>query len=460
MFYTLNSCRGRKPRYIAGPMNASPINTSPTPSTTAHLLFRRRGSKDASPRLPQPNVPVSSYETDPASKWGRSERVAPKPKTDRHRRDDTAPTPTGVTFKDGIESKALGSFDEFWRVYSKVSTLGRGTFAKVNLVQHRTTRERFAAKIMDKSGDPADTDDMAREFSVLSSLRHKNIIRLYAAYEAPSSFCLVTELATGGELMKRLASSESTVYSEDEVRKHVRTIVEAIHYMHTQASVAHRDLKPENILMSDNSENAQIKIVDLGLSRVFHKQRLMRTVCGTHKYLSPELVQCDRKELLGYGCEVDMWGIGLVAYIMLFGANPFAAPSVKLMHEAIMQCEKVLSFPRGHNVSSEGIAFILDLLRKKANNRLTSAQALGSAWLQYDPLSVSLAEPSETSGELIIEEEGMEAGSGSQRARSVKSRLKQWNAERAIANAVKSVHRRLSGSWIGIAPSPRPPTVV
>jgi serine/threonine protein kinase len=32
--------------------------------------------------------------------------------------------------------------------------------------------------------------------------------------------------------------------------------------------VAHRDLKPENILMVDNSENADLKIVDFGLSKI------------------------------------------------------------------------------------------------------------------------------------------------------------------------------------------------
>ena len=42
-------------------------------------------------------------------------------------------------------------------------------------------------------------------------------------------------------------------------------------------------LQPENVLLSDMTDDAHIKIVDLGLSRFFDEQRLMRTICGTHK---------------------------------------------------------------------------------------------------------------------------------------------------------------------------------
>jgi serine/threonine protein kinase len=40
-----------------------------------------------------------------------------------------------------------------------------------------------------------------------------------------------------------------------------------MYYLHS-FGVAHRDLKPENILMVDNSEDADLKIVDFGLSKI------------------------------------------------------------------------------------------------------------------------------------------------------------------------------------------------
>ena len=43
-----------------------------------------------------------------------------------------------------------------------------------------------------------------------------------------------------------------------------------------------------------------------GLSRFFDERKLMRTICGTHKYLAPELVQTDRGQLQGYDKAIDM----------------------------------------------------------------------------------------------------------------------------------------------------------
>merc|ERR1719231_2160264 len=145
---------------------------------------------------------------------------------------------------------------------------------------------------------------------MLKSLTHPNIIRLFAAYESPRMLYLVTELATGGELMLRLGHNEFTaeVYSEDAMKRHMQRIIEAVKYMHSKGA-AHRDLKPENVLLSDATDLSTIKIVDLGLSRFFDASKPMRTICGTHKYLAPELVQCDRGMVKGYDKAVDMWGV-------------------------------------------------------------------------------------------------------------------------------------------------------
>lgn len=215
---------------------------------------------------------------------------------------------------------------------------------------------------------------------MLRALRHVNIIRLYAAFETPRKLYLITELSTGGELMKRLGD-DTSVYPEDEVRIHIMTILEAIEYMHAKRCV-HRDLKPENVLLSDNGPEAVVKIVDLGLSRFFDDHKMMHTVCGTHKYLAPELVMTDRGQLHGYDKAIDLWGVGLLAFIMLFGFNPFARESQRETHNAILKAE--FKFPEGWTVSSQAMDFISHLLVKNSGNRLTATQ------VQLLPWSVAL----------------------------------------------------------------------
>jgi serine/threonine protein kinase len=53
-----------------------------------------------------------------------------------------------------------------------------------------------------------------------------------------------------------------------------------MYYMHS-FGIAHRDLKPENILMSDDSEEAELKIVDFGISKIIGPNETSREYFGT-----------------------------------------------------------------------------------------------------------------------------------------------------------------------------------
>ena len=44
----------------------------------------------------------------------------------------------------------------------------------------------------------------------------------------------------------------------------------AVFYLHSYG-IIHRDLKPENILMSDETDEADPKILDFGLSKLLNK---------------------------------------------------------------------------------------------------------------------------------------------------------------------------------------------
>lgn len=45
--------------------------------------------------------------------------------------------------------------------------------------------------------------------------------------------------------------------------------MQAINYCHTHG-ICHRDLKPENFLLLDKTPNAPLKVIDFGLSVLFH----------------------------------------------------------------------------------------------------------------------------------------------------------------------------------------------
>ena len=48
----------------------------------------------------------------------------------------------------------------------------------------------------------------------------------------------------------------------------MRQILSAVKHLH-EHNIVHRDLKPENFLMSDKSDEAEVKMIDFGLSKRF-----------------------------------------------------------------------------------------------------------------------------------------------------------------------------------------------
>ncbi|KAG8461068.1 hypothetical protein KFE25_003637 [Diacronema lutheri] len=316
--------------------------------------------------------------------------------------------------------------ERFDSLYDVGAVLGKGTYGSVRLARHRETRQECAVKIIDKLSAESSLEDLAREIAMLADLQHPNIIRLIAAYESHSHVYVVTELASGGELMHRI-SQEHSVYSEQEVQRHTFTVLQAIDFMHAKG-IVHRDLKPENILLSDKSDSATIKVVDFGLSQYTRTDQpsLLQTVCGTHKYLSPEMILCDRGRLRGYSKAVDMWGVGIILYVMLFGFNPFEARTRGETHEAILRCK--YTFPADTNASAQVKDLISHLLTREYQKRYTVQECLAHPWFN-NAASQASAEPLVSS------------------KKSVRERLAEFNAQRSsVYEKVKSVHRRLSNA--------------
>lgn len=74
------------------------------------------------------------------------------------------------------------------------------------------------------------------------------------------------ELAEGGELFDKII--ESKRFSELKASTLMKKMLSAINHLH-QHQICHRDLKPENFLFQDQSEEAEIKLIDFGLSKRF-----------------------------------------------------------------------------------------------------------------------------------------------------------------------------------------------
>mmetsp|Transcript_5560 Transcript_5560/g.5074 ORF Transcript_5560/g.5074 Transcript_5560/m.5074 type:complete len:112 (+) Transcript_5560:163-498(+) len=89
--------------------------------------------------------------------------------------------------------------------YKVEKLLGQGGFGEVKLCIHKINGEQRACKFMRKENMSAKEKKwFENEISILRTLDHPNIVRLYEIYQDDLKYYLVQELCTGGELFDEI----------------------------------------------------------------------------------------------------------------------------------------------------------------------------------------------------------------------------------------------------------------
>eukprot|EP01119_Soliformovum_irregulare_P021148 TRINITY_DN698_c0_g1_i1.p2 TRINITY_DN698_c0_g1~~TRINITY_DN698_c0_g1_i1.p2 ORF type:complete len:473 (-),score=155.45 TRINITY_DN698_c0_g1_i1:514-1932(-) len=260
--------------------------------------------------------------------------------------------------------------------YDLGKVIGRGAFSEVKEGIRKQNGKRYAVKCISKKLiDKKELALLEREIDIMKKLQHPNIIQLMEVVDTQDTLYLILEYASGGELFDAIVNKG--FYSEADAAKIVKQILEAIKYVHNHG-IAHRDLKPENLLLikAEDGTSEVIKIADFGLSKDFGEEQL-QTSCGTPDYVAPEV-------LLGepYDMAVDVWSIGVIAYVLLCGFPPFYGDSQKELFENIMNGRFDFPDPEWSQVSDAAKDFIKRILVVDAEKRATAEQCLEDPWLK------------------------------------------------------------------------------
>ena len=97
--------------------------------------------------------------------------------------------------------------------YKVHNLIGKGAFGKVALATHKLTNKLVALKMMDKTAlKPGQLEKIIGEVKLMSSIRHRHVIRLLEVFETKHHLFMVLEYAGGGDLLhlvkKRRALTE------------------------------------------------------------------------------------------------------------------------------------------------------------------------------------------------------------------------------------------------------------
>jgi calcium/calmodulin-dependent protein kinase I len=139
----------------------------------------------------------------------------------------------------------------------------------------------------------------------------------------------------------------------------------------------HRDLKPENILYRTSAEDSNIVIADFGIAKHLDTpEEQLHTLAGSIGYVAPEVLLNE-----GHGKKVDIWSIGIIAYVLLCGYSPFRSDEVKVLIRETTEAKIEFHERYWKNVSVEAKNFIKRLLNPDPAKRPSAAETFEDPWL-------------------------------------------------------------------------------
>lgn len=245
--------------------------------------------------------------------------------------------------------------------FAPLKVLGQGAYGKVLLVRHKQTGTLFAQKQLKKASmvvEQRKIEQTKSERSILESVRHPYIVRLFYALQDQSKLYLILEYAQGGELFTHLAAER--MFSEDVAAFYVAEMALALEHLHKNVGVVYRDLKPENCLLD---ADGHLVLTDFGLSKESSDDgdSKCNSLLGTPEYMAPEI-------LLGqeYSYEVDWWSLGAVCYDLVTGGPPFTGNSYPKIVDKITKAKLHLPY----YLSLDAKDFLSKLLKKDPRRRL------------------------------------------------------------------------------------------
>ena len=310
----------------------------------------------------------------------------------------------------------LAIFDD----YDFFDKAGQGSFGKVLVVRHKSTRQVRACKALSVNSQ-MHLGLIRTEIDLLKNLDHPNILRLFETYHDGSNMYLILELCEGGALFDRILYHYEKLrapMTEGQVAMYMQQLLSGLAFCH-RLGVVHRDIKPENVLFVNRQRDSPLKIIDFGLactldslaktrreikvprrgcmgflSRVLpalpngkhviarHQRKWQLQRAGTPHYMSPEMLDGDYDQM------TDVFSVGIVLYQLLTGIHPFHTPGIDdevAVKARIAAGEVHFSSDRWSHVTAEAKDLTRSLLHSNPRKRLSASDALRHSWFQ-DPL--------------------------------------------------------------------------
>jgi len=301
-------------------------------------------------------------------------------------------------------------------------TMSRAIYGRVKMAfelrKHRDgwlmTGKKQAIKIMNweriRNMRGQHLEDPVKEISCMQFLSNvndqaevgrENVLPLNYIYTDDVSLYLIMPFADGGELFSYIESRGE--FPENEARYWFRQILNGLSFLQRHG-VCHRDMSLENLIIDGN----KTLIMDFGMClRVPYSgigngfadvtagtlRRIMtrQGTCGKPNYMSPEILR--NTEFDGFA--VDLWGVGVILFMMLTGSQPWERPDDRTvafnyiakegrLQEVLDRWDIVLS--------GEAIDLLSNMLTADPRRRFTLQQVFEHEWVRAEAVAPQIDE--------------------------------------------------------------------
>jgi serine/threonine-protein kinase len=231
-----------------------------------------------------------------------------------------------------------------------------------------------------------DEDARARfqqEARSAARLQHPNIVTIYEFGEKDDSPYLIMQFLGGNDL-EELMRRDTPLGLADRLEI-VAQLCDGLAFAH-ERGVVHRDIKPGNVRVLDDGS---VKLLDFGIAKVANADATAGVFAGSPAYASPEQLSLESVD-----GRSDLFSVGVLAYELLTGRQPFTGDSAAAVAYQILNEEPPSPRSLVPALPEKLEAILTRALQKKPDARWESAQELGEAFRE---VASELAEASPVS---------------------------------------------------------------
>ncbi len=165
-----------------------------------------------------------------------------------------------------------------------------------------------------------------REARNLSTLQHKNIVRVLESFQANGTVYYAMEYISGQSLDSVITKSPRHCLDAATALGYTQQLGSALSFMHSKGML-HLDVKPANAMVKDDGT---VVLIDFGLSKQYaangEPESSTKVGAGTPGYAPLE--QASYREGKGFPTMMDVYALGGTLYKMLTGQRPPEASEI------------------------------------------------------------------------------------------------------------------------------------